>query len=51
MFKKIKAAIEPTDSNNWYFVADCRTMKTVFTKTDAEHIKVSNAIKASGCKF
>lgn len=47
----IKATILPTTSDYYYFVADCRTMKTVFTKTDAEHLTAVNAIKASGCKF
>lgn len=47
----IKAVINPVTTDNWYFVADCRTMKTVFTKTFTEHDTTAAAIKASGCKF
>ena len=47
----IKASIEPIDTDNYYFVADCKTNKTVFTKTYYEHEQAVNKIKASGCKF
>lgn len=47
----IKAAINPTDTDYWYFVADCRTMTTKFSKTEGEHNRTSNEIKNSGCKF
>ena len=47
----IKACIEPIETNNYYFVADCSTKKTVFTKTFEEHVIAVNKIKASGCSF
>ncbi len=47
----ILATLNPTESDNWYFVADCRTMTTVFNKTLAGHSKSSAEIKASGCEF
>lgn len=47
----ILATLNPTESDNWYFVADCRTMTTVFNKTLAGHSRSSAEIKASGCKF
>lgn len=47
----IKACIEPTDTDNYYFVANCKTGKTEFSKTFNEHVTKVNAIKASGCNF
>ena len=47
----IKASIKPTDTDNYFFVADCTTNKTVFTKTFNEHVTAVNRIKASGCVF
>jgi len=47
----IDASINPTDSDYYYFVADCSTGKTVFTKTYNEHVSAVNKIKATGCKF
>lgn len=47
----IEASINPTKTENYYFVANCKTGKTEFSKTYEEHsIKVNN-ILASGCKF
>lgn len=47
----ILAALNPIESEYWYFVADCRTMTTVFNKTDIAHNRSATEIKASGCKF
>lgn len=47
----ILAALNPVESEYWYFVADCRTMTTVFNKTYGGHNKSSSEIKSSGCKF
>jgi len=42
----IKAALNPTESNYYYFVADLTTGKCVFAKTYSEH--VSNCQKYLG---
>lgn len=47
----IRAAIEPTDSSYYYFVANCKTGKTVFSKTFNEHVNAVEEIRASGCEF
>ena len=47
----IKACIEPINTEYYYFVADCTTKKTVFSKTFEEHVTAVNKIKASGCSF
>ena len=47
----ILAAINPVESDYWFFIADCRTMTTIFTRTSTEHTNAVNAIKASGCEF
>lgn len=47
----IKAVIEPTDSDYYFFIANCKTGKTIFTKTFDEHVAAVNAVKASGCVF
>lgn len=47
----IEACINPKKTDNYYFVADCSTGKTVFTKTFEEHVIEVNRIKQSGCKF
>lgn len=47
----IQASIEPTSSEYYFFVADCKTGKTVFSKTFNEHVKAVNRIKANGCEF
>lgn len=47
----IEACINPKESDNFYYVADCKTGTSVFTKTEYEHIQASNKIKASGCQF
>ncbi len=47
----IEACINPKDTDNYYFVADCTTGSTVFTKTFEEHVSAVNRIKQSGCKF
>ena len=47
----IRACINPKDTDNYYFVADCKTGKTVFTKNEVEHVRAVQKIKDSGCKF
>ena len=47
----INAVINPTNSNYYFFVADCKSGKTVFTTTYNEHIIAVNKIKNSGCAF
>lgn len=47
----IKAVIEPIDSDYYYFIADCTTSKTIFSKTFAEHVAAVASVKASGCEF
>lgn len=47
----IKAVIEPTDSDYYFFIANCKTGKTEFSKTFEEHIEKNNRIKASGCVY
>ena len=47
----IEACINPKKTDNYYFVADCSTSSTVFTKTFEEHVAAVNKIKESGCKF
>lgn len=47
----IEACINPKETDNYYFVADCSTRKTVFTKTYSEHVSAVNKILQSGCKF
>ena len=47
----IEACINPKESDNFYYVADCKTGKSVFTKTDYEHGQAIARIKASGCVF
>lgn len=47
----IEACINPKNTDNYYFVADCSTGSTVFTKTFEEHVMEVNRIKQSGCKF
>lgn len=47
----IVASIEPKETDNYFFVADCTTGKTVFTKTFDQHVSEVNRIHASGCKF
>ncbi len=47
----IKASIEPTESDYYFFVANCKTNTTVFSKTYNEHVTSVNKIKASGCEF
>ncbi len=47
----IEACINPIESDNYYYVADCKTGESVFTKTEIEHIQAVNKIKTSGCKF
>lgn len=47
----IAACINPVESDYYYYVADCKTGESVFTKTEYEHIQASNKIKASGCQF
>ena len=47
----IKSCIEPDTTDYYYFVADCKTNKTVFSKTDYEHVAAVNRIKSSGCSF
>ena len=43
----IEAAIEPTNHNYYYFVAD-KNGKTYFTKTDAEHVSKVRELKRNG---
>ena len=47
----IKSVIEPIDSDYYFFIADCTTGKTIFTKTFNEHVSAVNRVKASGCEF
>lgn len=47
----IVASINPKETDSYFFVADCTTGKTVFTKTFNEHVTEVNRIHASGCKF
>ena len=47
----IEACINPIESDNFYYVADCKTGKSVFTKTEYEHGEAIRRIKASGCVF
>jgi len=47
----IEACINPIETDNFYYVADCKTGKSVFTKTEYEHVQAVNKIKASGCVF
>ena len=47
----IKAVIEPTDSNYYYFIANCKTGKTEFSKTFEEHLIKNERIKTSGCVY
>lgn len=47
----IEACINPKKTDSYYFVADCSTGSTVFTKTFEEHVSAVNKIKESGCKF
>ena len=47
----IEACINPTETDYFYFVADCKTNTTVFSRTDYEHVTATNRIKASGCNF
>jgi UPF0755 protein len=47
----ILATLNPVESDYWFFIADCRTMTTIFNKTNAMHDKSVAEIKASGCKF
>lgn len=45
--KSIEAAIEPTDHNYYYFVAD-KYGKTYFSKTDGEHTSTVSRLKREG---
>jgi len=47
----IKAVIEPTDSNYYFFIANCKTGKTEFSRTFEEHLIKNERIKASGCVY
>ena len=47
----IEACINPKETNNYYYVADCKTGKTVFTTNYTDHVNMVNKIKASGCNF
>ncbi|HOO67900.1 MAG TPA: endolytic transglycosylase MltG, partial [Bacilli bacterium] len=47
----IKAVIEPTDSDYYYFIANCTTGETIFSKTNAEHVAAVAEVKALGCEF
>ena len=46
----IKAAIKPTEHNNYFFVAD-KNGKTYFSKTNSEHINTVNTLKKEGLWF
>ena len=45
--ESIKAVLNPTDHNYYYFVAD-KTGKTYFSKTANEHVKKVNQLKSEG---
>ena len=47
----IEACINPIESDNFFYVADCKTGKSVFTKNEYEHVQAVNRIHASGCQF
>lgn len=47
----IEACINPKETNSYYYVADCKTGKTVFTTNYVDHVNAVNRIKASGCNF
>jgi len=47
----IEACINPKETNNYYYVADCKTGKTVFTANYNDHVNAVNRIKKSGCNF
>ena len=47
----IEACINPKETINYYYVADCKTGKTVFTTNYNDHVRAVNKIKASGCNF
>lgn len=47
----IKACISPVDTDYYFFVADCSTGKTVFTKTYGEHVSAVEKIRSTGCEF
>lgn len=45
--KSVEAALNPTSSDNLFFVAD-KNGKTYFSKTNEEHMKIVNDLKAQG---
>ena len=47
----IKAVIEPVSSDYYFFIANCKTNKTIFTKTFDEHVAAVAQVKATGCEF
>lgn len=46
----IKAVIEQ-DSDYYFFIANCKTGKTEFSKTNAEHEARNTRIRNSGCEY
>ena len=47
----IESCINPKKTNSYYYVADCKTGKTVFTTNYNDHVMEVNRIKKSGCNF
>lgn len=48
--ESIKAAIEPTEHDDYFFVAD-KNGKTYFSKTNSEHVNIVNKLKKEGLWF
>ena len=47
----IEACINPKETKSYYYVADCKTGKTVFTTNYNDHVNAVSRIKRSGCNF